>query len=196
MITEILLGNWRVFYMAKSLSIVGFGNNRAQADYYPTPPSAVESLFKRVKFDGEIWECASGNGAMSKIIEKYNTCFSSDIRTENIYGIGGIDFLMSKRKTANIVTNPPYILAKEFVERALLLSEQKVAMFLKLVFLESSDRYELFNHSPLKTVFVFCKRQKIYANGVIGKNSGLIAYAWFLWDKNYIGKPYIEWIKE
>lgn len=181
--------------MSKGLSIVGFGNNRAKADFYPTPPETTEALFKREVFNGEVWECASGDGSMSKVIERYNSCYSSDIR-KDVYGKGGIDFLMSTDTSDNIITNPPYILAQEFVARALVLAKYKVAMLLKLVFLESSSRYSLFKNSPLKTVYVFCKRQKIYANGKVGKNSGLIAYAWFVWDKSYEGKPYIEWISE
>ena len=183
--------------MNKSLSIVGYGTNRAKADFYPTPPETTEALFRREKFNGLVWECASGNGAMAKVIEKYNPCFASDIRIDDsIYGQKGIDFLMEHKVFPNIITNPPYILAKQFVLRALVLAEVKVAMFLKVVFLESVDRYSLFRNSPLRTVYVFSKRQKIYADGKIGKNSGLIAYAWFVWDKKYVGKPYLDWIND
>ena len=46
----------------------------------------------------------------------------------------------------DIVTNPPYSLAKEFVEHALDISDDgcKVAMFLKIQFLEGKSRRELF----------------------------------------------------
>ena len=183
--------------MNKSLSIVGFGLKRAKADFYPTPRETTEALFKREIFRGLVWECASGNGAMARVIENYNPCFASDIRTdESIYGQKGIDFLVTDKEVPNIVTNPPYILAKQFVEWALICATEKVAMLLKLVFLESAGRYYLFRNSPLRTVYVFSKRQKIYAEGKIGKNSGLIAYAWFVWDKNYSGKPYLDWIND
>lgn len=132
---------------------------------------------------------------MSKVIEKYNRCVSSDLRTdESIYGEKGVDFLMTFRQVENIVTNPPYILASEFVERALVCASEKVAMLLKLVFLEGIGRYGLFKNTPLKKVWVFCRRQRIYKLGETGKNSGLIAYAWFIWDKSYDGEPTIDWI--
>jgi hypothetical protein len=59
---------------------------------------------------------------------------------------------------------------------------------------ESISRKSLYDKNMLRTVYVFRRRLKIYANGIIGKNSGLIAYAWFVWDKTYNGKPQIEWI--
>ena len=183
--------------MNKHLSIVGFSKNRDSADFYPTPLQTTEALFKREKFEGLVWECASGDGSMAKVIEKYNPCMASDIRTDDtIYGEKGVDFLEEYRVIPNIITNPPYKLAKQFVARSLVLAEKKVAMLLKLVFLESSGRYELFKQSPLRVVYVFCKRQPIWIRGEVGENSGLIAYAWFVWDKSYSGKPYIDWIND
>ena len=183
----------------KHLSIVGYGKKRAEADFYPTPESTTKALLDREKFEGLIWECASGDGAMAKAILKYtqNTVCSTDIR-KGVYGKGEVDFLKSNGTAENIITNPPYRYAKEFVLKAKKQASQKIAMLLKLVFLEGIGRYEMFKDKefPLKKVYVFCKRQKIYANGIIGKNSGLIAYAWFVWDKNHKGEPTIEWIKE
>ena len=187
--------------MKKGLSIVGSSRangDREPNDFYPTPPYATEELFSREKFEGNVWECASGNGAMSRVIEKYNECVSSDIQEDEwVYGDKGIDFLnCSYRGVDNIITNPPYKYAKEFVLKAKLQAKRKIAMFLKLVFLESSGRYDMFQDKafPLKAVYVFCKRVPIYKGGIAMKNSGLIAYAWFVWDKDYIGKPQIEWI--
>ena len=187
--------------MNKSLSIVGFGTDRDDKDFYPTPPEATEALFEREKFEGNVWECASGDGAMSKVIEKYNDCYSSDIQEEDwVYGDRGENFLTyvdAVEAHDNIITNPPYRYAKEFVLHSKLYARKKIAMLLKLVFLESKGRWEMFQDTnfPLKTVHVFCSRVKIYKRGIVGKNSGLIAYAWFVWDKGYQGKPQIEWIK-
>jgi hypothetical protein len=180
-----------------SQSIVGFGHKRERNDFYPTPPATTHSLMKREKFDGLVWECASGNGAMSKVIEQYNECISSDIgRRKDIYGNKGVDFLKTTRKVDNIVTNPPYRLAEEFISHALQCADKKVAMLLKLVFLEGTGRYDLFQNTPLKTVYVFCRRQRITIGGKKMKNSSMIAYAWFVWDKSHSGKPTISWIND
>lgn len=176
-------------------SIVGFGYKRDKHDFYPTPPSTTHALMKVEKFDGTVWECASGNGMMAKVIEQYNKCISSDIRSDrDIYGEKRIDFLQTFRSVDNIITNPPYLLAEAFVKHALRCARKKVAMLLKLVFLESVRRYDLFHDTPLKTVYVFCRRQKITIHGKQMKNSSMIAYAWFVWDKAYSGKPTISWI--
>jgi len=179
-------------------SIVGFGHKREVNDFYPTPASTTHALMKREKFTGSIWECASGSGSMSKVLEQYSSdVISSDIRRgANVYGNKRVNFLTTKRKVGNIITNPPYSHAKEFIEHALKCADNKVAMLLKLVFLEGVTRYDLFTKTPLKTVYVFCKRQKITIRGEPMKNSSMIAYAWFVWDKEYTGKPTIEWILE
>lgn len=178
-----------------SLSIVGFGKNRQVSDFYPTPTETTVALLERERFEGNVWESASGNGDMAKVIAKFNTVICSDIRNdESVFGDKDIDFLKTNWKVDNIITNPPYRFAQEFVEHALKCADKKVAMLLKLVFLESVSRYKLFKNSPLKKVYVFCKRQKIYKDGKLGKNSGLIAYGWFVWDKSFQGKPTIEWI--
>ena len=183
----------------KHLSIVGYGKKRAESDFYPTPEPTTKALLDRETFKGLIWECASGDGAMAKAILKYtpNKVFASDIRLD-VYGVPYKDFLESEEKAENIITNPPYRYAKEFVLKAKQQATQKIAMLLKLVFLEGIGRHAMFQDKvfPLKKVYVFCRRQKIYANGKIGKNSGLIAYAWFVWDKSHVGKPTIDWILE
>jgi hypothetical protein len=174
---------------------------RDNNDFYPTPEWATQALLDREKFNGTIWECASGDGSMSKIIEKNGySVYSSDLRNNNIYGEGNIDFLKINKQFDNIITNPPFMLAKEFVEHAKECTTNKIAMFLKLVFLEGISRYDFFKDKkfPLKKVYVFCKRVNLYKGTLdgSGKNSGTIAFAWFVWDKSYIGEPTIDWIME
>lgn len=182
----------------KAQAIVGSSRNngeREQDDYYPTPAYAVEELLKREKFIGNIWECACGDGSISNLLlDKGFDVKSSDLIDR---GFGDqFDFLQSKFKADNIVTNPPYKLALDFVNHAKKLSNNKIAMFLKTVWLESESRYEMFHDKefPLKTVYQFSKRVSLYKGGVKMKNSGMIAYAWYVWDKDYTGKPTIEWI--
>lgn len=176
--------------ISKAHSIVGCGNEREPFDNYPTPEIAVTELLKRERFDGSIWECACGSGNIAKL---FPDCMASDIR-ENVYGEGGINFLLEQRMVDNIITNPPFKLAEEFVRHALKCANKKVAMFLKLVFLESESRYHLFQEYPPKLVYVFSKRLTLKKEGEQRDMSGMIAYAWFVWDKSYNGKTNIEWI--
>ncbi len=169
---------------------------RAELDFYPTPIYATAELLKKEKFKGSIWECACGNGAMSNVLKEHGySVYSSDI-TDRGYGENrNLDFLSGTNiKADNIITNPPFKLAKEFVEKALTIAKYKVAIIQRLAFLESKSRYELFKKSPLKTVYVFSKRLGMYANGIQKESINMLAFAWFVWDKEYSGKPYLDWI--
>jgi hypothetical protein len=188
----------------KALSIVGSSRSngdRQKDDFYPTPQYVVEDLLNREKFNGKIWEPACGDGAMTDIFKKFGyETYSSDI-IDRGYGNSGIDFLKcdTNNGCSSIITNPPYSIALEFVLKAkeLLTDDNaKIAMFLKTVFLESSGRYEMFQDKefPLKSIYQFSKRVSLYKDGKKMTNGGMIAYAWYVWDKSYIGKPTVEWI--
>lgn len=183
--------------MSKAQSIVGFSTNRAAGDFYPTPPEATHALFTKEKFEGNVLEPACGDGAMSEVIKQYNPVDSSDLYDRG-YGAMGIDFLNSGLKEYdNVITNPPYNLAQQFVATSKIVATKKIAMLLKLVFLEGIGRHQMFQDKsfPLKSVNVFCKRIPMYRDGKVGKNSTMIAYAWFIWDKQHQGKPTLDWIK-
>ena len=47
-------------------------NNRSSSDFYGTPEKCTEDLLERETFDGPIWECACGEGAISKVLIKHN----------------------------------------------------------------------------------------------------------------------------
>lgn len=185
--------------MTKGLSIVGSSRNngkREKDDFYPTPRYAVEELLKREKFKGNIWECACGEGDISEVLKSNGySVYSSDL-IDRGYGDGNVDFLKENQLFSNIITNPPYKNALEFVLASKKQSTNKIAMFLKTVFLESEKRKAMFEDKefPLKTVYQFSKRVTLYKNGEKMKNSGMIAYAWYVWEKGYCGKPTIEWI--
>lgn len=101
------------------------------------------------QFSNDIWEPACGEGHMSKVLEEHGyNVFSSD-KVDRGYG-EVLDFLTytpNGGNTKDIVTNPPYKYAKEFVEHALDISSNgtKVAMFLKIQFLEGQARRKLYN---------------------------------------------------
>ncbi|MCA1021494.1 hypothetical protein [Halobacillus litoralis] len=132
----------------KGMSVSGRKRNDG-IDYYATPEWATEALLKRERFEGKVLEPCSGAGAISKVLEKQGyEVESSDIREdEHVYGAKGIDMLkMEGTEAKNIVTNPPFFMATESVEKSLDLIPDggKVAMILKLQFLEGQKRYEFF----------------------------------------------------
>lgn len=72
----------------------------------------------------------------------------------------------------------------------------KVAMFLKIQFLEGKARRKLFEKYPPKTVYVSSARLKCAMNGDFEKyaKSTAVCYAWYVWVKGFTGDPVIKWI--
>lgn len=167
-------------------------------DFYQTPTWCVQKLLEKEDIKWSILEPASWAGAISKELEKaWFLVTSSDIRTDDwVYWHKWVNiFWINTFKADNIVTNPPYKYAQEFIEKSLEISDWKVVMLLKLSFLESKWRYEFFKNTPLKKVYVFCKRVTMYPEWTEEpKNSWTIAYAWYIWEKWFKWNPNIDWI--
>lgn len=173
--------------------------DRAEHDYYATEPKATELLLQEEKFSNTIWECACGEGHMSEVLKKYDyDVYSTDLINRG-YGTGGIDFLQCKDiHDCDIITNPPYKYAKEFVFKALdlITKGHKIAMFVKLTFLETKGRKELFLKHPPKTIYVSASRLHCWKNGdkEASAGSNAIAYIWIVWEKGFEGCTSIKWI--
>lgn len=164
------------------------------ADFFPTPAWATHALIDNEDFTGDIWESACGNGAMSKVLQLTGReVISSDLYDRG-YGEAGLDFLNSRRRTANIITNPPYNAAEGFVEAGLKAAKNKFALLLRLAFLEGANRQRtIFSDAPPSRVWVFSERITFYPEGAIQKGSGTTAYAWFVWDKEAPGRTELRW---
>lgn len=182
---------------ARARSIVGTSAGRPREDYYPTPASATEALLRVEQIDGDVWECACGCGAMSKVLEAHGLPVKSTDLINRGYGQSGVDFLMphAAKCTDNIITNPPYNLAEAFVEQGLLMARKKVCLLCKLAFLEGQKRRLLFARSPLARVWVFSRRLQMGRDGQTYKNGGMMAFAWYVWEHGYEGKPTLGWIE-
>ena len=126
----------------------GFANNRdydrETNDYYATEPKAVEMLLELEDFTKlHVWECACGEGHLSRAMQKKGiTVYSSDLINR---GFGNqYDFLSDENKEwkGHIITNPPYKYAKEFIEKALSIIPEGclVAMFLPIRYTEGKAR--------------------------------------------------------
>ncbi len=183
--------------LRRAQSLVGTSAGRdfeRDKDYYPSPPEAFEALLQVEKFEGTVWECACGNGVVSEVFKSHGFEVISTDLVDRGYGIGNHDFLTSPLTADNIVTNPPFTLAEKFVEIALTKAKHKVVMLCKLAFLEGAKRKIMFESTPFKACYVFSKRLSMTRNGEKMKNSGMIPFALYVWEKEYTGKPTIGWI--
>ena len=182
---------------------------REKDDYYATDPIAIDKLLTVERPNENVWECACGAGHLSERLKErgYNV-LSTDIIDRgysDTYKL--LDFLsvapnaLQDWADMDIITNPPYKYAKEFVLKALdiLHFGCRCYMFLKLTFLEGKTRYdELFKKFPPKSIYVFSERVLCAKNARFDEmkagGGSAVAYAWFVWQKGFRGVTEVLWI--
>ena len=96
----------------------------------------TEQLLQNEEFIGNVLEPSCGKGAISKVLKEHNFEVTAQDYDEGL----GIDFLKFNKKFDNIITNPPFRLANEFVKKSLELANNKVAMLLPLNYLHGVTR--------------------------------------------------------
>lgn len=151
-----------------------------------------------------IWEPSCGQGHLSKELEKRGYEVLSTDLIDRGFGDGGIDFLgdflinRSEFFEGDILTNPPFKLAEDFVEKGmerLYTNGNKLILFLKIQFLEGQKRKELFKKYPPKYVYAHSSRQLCAKDGEFEKYTATTQfYAWYVWEKGYAGETIIRWI--
>lgn len=176
-------------------------SEREEHDFYATDPASVRALMDIEPFAKYIWEPACGMGHISKTIMEDNSMCVMESDIVQRIPCHKIDFLNynGPQFEGDIITNPPYAKALEFVRKALDMVKygHKVAMLLRIQFLEGMARRELFDVTPPIRVYVFSKRQVCAKNGDFkkyGKGGSAQCYAWFVWQKGVAQDPVIKWL--
>lgn len=191
-------GNYNSIY--KSL---GASNHTAEErendDYYATDPSAIDVLLDVESFNNHIWEPACGEGHLSERLKLrgYNV-YSTDLvdrqYQDNLVNFLDIDVCFD----GDIITNPPYKYAEQFVEKGIELTNNKLALFLKIQFLEGKARKKLFKKYPPKIVYVSSSRILCAKNGdfeyMKAHGGSAVAYCWFIWEKGFCGDTVLKWV--
>jgi len=181
--------------------IAGLSENRERVenDYYATAPESTKALLAVEEIIFPAWEPACGEGHIANLLNSASVAATDLI--DRGYGRGGVNFLTEPPLAdyETIITNPPFNLFQEFAERALSIAKKKVILFGKLQALEGFKRASFMEKSPLRTVYVFKKRQNPLRNGNPLDENGkpwasTMAFAWFVWEIGYTGKPEIRWI--
>lgn len=194
------IGNSNSIY--KTLGATNHTNKeREKDDYYATEPKATGLLLCYEKFSHNIWECACGGGHMAKVLGEHGYEVKATDLIYRGYGQGEVDFLQCDIPfMGDIITNPPYKYATEFIYKALDLipTGNKVAMFLKIQFLEGKKRKNLFEKFPPKTIYIsssrlLCAKNALFDEMIAGGGSA-VAYAWYIWVKGFNGETIIKWI--
>ena len=172
-------------------------HGRQHDDFYATHPTAAKLLMEVETFNRNIWECACGQGHLAKVFASAGYKVRATDVVKRGYGDGVLDFLQcTSAWDGDIITNPPYKYAEAFIMKALQLIPEgnKLALFLKLQFLEGKKRKHLFATYPPKVLYVSSSRIPCAMNGVFDGQSSAIAYGWYVWVKGFRGDPIVKWI--
>ena len=196
----------------KGASIIGGysrKNPRVDNDYYATDPAAVYRLLNEWPVYGRRFlEPCVGSGHIADAVldffgEKMHAT-SLDIVDRGYPGTIVQDFLTweTDSRFDLIITNPPYSLASEFVEKCMMLLSKGgcLAMFLKIQFLDGQKREALFRKYPPKYIYVFRNRMATWSNGrCVDPDTGkrwatTFCNAWFVWENGNRDEPIVRWL--
>ena len=173
-------------------------------DDFPTPPWATRALCEWLRDRGE-WslnlctarEPAANRGHMVAPLREYFA--SVEAADVHDYGVGFPvqDYLFGPdpEPVDWTITNPPFRLAEQFIERALATSECGVAMIVRAAFLEGQRRYErLFSRTPPRYVLQFTERVVMHKGRLAPEGSTATAYAWLIWETGSEAQTELHWI--
>jgi hypothetical protein len=175
------------------------GYDRVDGDWYVEHPSFVSAVVnaERICPPSACWDPAAGCGTIPKVLRARGIeCAASDIVDRGCPDCSLFDFFDAHGGSAEIViSNPPFGVLVEFVDRALGLTSDRVIVVARLAFLESVKRMNFFRRTPIARVYVSGPRQSMPPGGVdMPAKGGSIAYAWFVWEHGWRGDPVLRWL--
>jgi hypothetical protein len=171
--------------------------DRDENDFYCEPSWVSERLFAVEPFVGVVWDPASGLGTIPRAARAVGlTNFASDIAE---HGYGPIqDFLTARAPTDvfSVVTNPPFKLARAFVERAIELGATKTAIIFPVPRLNAAKWLQ---SMPLARIWLLTPRPSMPPGEVIARGEkpggGKTDFAWLVFDRTHDGPPQLRWLQ-
>lgn len=198
--------------MAKNLKDIYAGvkknsEDRVDNDFYPTPPLATYILHKYIDLPKNIVEPCAGRGNISKELERngYNVRSFDAFHYEpslTITCVGQNVLDLPKQEGFDaLVTNPPFFkdLPRKITEKGIQ-EYDLTAMFVRLTFLESKGRGELFAKHPPSDIIFLSDRIR-FGTGLLepiersDQLGGMIAYCWVVFRKGHDSKnANLRWV--
>ena len=179
----------------KNFSANNATGKRKKSDFYETPYTLTRKFLDVEYFEksGTVCEPACGGGAITKVLNEYweNDKITAYDKETN--------FLWDFDEYNYIITNPPFSLAFEFIQKAKQLAKSKFALLLPLSYLHGKKRYdEIYSDKNygLEKVYVFTRYpmlgESLREDGKY--NTGMMVYEWYVWTNGYSGQPTIDWL--
>jgi methylase of polypeptide subunit release factors len=166
------------------------GYERKERDLYETPEWVTEALRHHLpRQPSLVWEPAAGSGKMTAVLKTWGCrVVATDIDPNHICETANFLTCSIPDGTDAVITNPPYELATEFVQRALgSVGRGIVAMLLRTDFDHAKTRQYLFGgHKAFAKKVVLTKRIKWFE---ASKGQPSFNHAWFIWDWQHQGAP-------
>lgn len=157
-------------------------NGREKDDFYPTPWQVTRALVQEIGFDSlKVLEPAAGNYAMAAEIERAGYQVEAlDINPRDDRVKQGNFFDLKATDAKTIITNPPFNLARKFIEHSFdVLKVSNLALLLKSTFWHASTRSDLFERYPPTHVCALTWRPDFMSKG-----NPTMDCCWFVWTDN------------
>jgi hypothetical protein len=169
-------------------------------DWYVEEEWCVDLLFNAVDFVGAVHDPCCGRGTILKVAQSRGFAVSGSDLVERRHVVQ-FDFTISDfdadggwaGPVSNIVFNPPFSykrgIAARMIERALDVSENRVAALVPIKFLASQGRHELFTTTPLEQVLILSTRPsmppgRLLESGKVEPDGGKVDYCWMVWNNH------------
>ena len=151
------------------MSATNRGAVRNEFDFYATPRDPIEKILAEIDFSQitSFFEPCKGDGAIYDLVDCKKDY--AEIREDK-------DYFDSRVMSDLIITNPPFSIALDFLQKSLKEAET-VVYLLRLNFLGSQKRKEFWQKNPPTHLFTLAKRPSF-----TGKGTDATEYAWFVWD--------------
>lgn len=177
---------------------------RDEYDWYVEPRECSRALFTVERFEGVVWDPACGSGRIVQQAKALGLdAVGTDVVHRSSYCLRKLDFLKDGQISdfGNIVTNPPFSDAEEFIRRALKIVPHggKIAAILPIVWLTGfSTKRNWLPISPLRKVFPLSPRPSMPPGRVIEAGerpgNGTKDYCWLLWQVGYTGSAEVVFL--
>ena len=162
---------------------------RARNDLYVEPPWCSTRLFAVETFPEPVWDCCCGTATIVKSACAAGLRYAaSDIST-------GRDFLIERALIPppfSVVTNPPYAIAREIVERALELGAVKVAFLFPVARTNAAWRW--LESLPLARLYLLTPRPSVPPITAKKVGGGRVDFCWLVLDRRHKGRPTFGWL--
>jgi len=162
---------------------------RARNDLYVEPFWCSARLFDVETFPEPVWDPCAGTGTIVESACAAGLRYAaSDIST-------GRDFLIEPALIPppfSVVTNPPYALAREIVERAIELGAIKVAFLFPVARTNAAWRW--LESLPLARLYLLTPRPSVPPITAKKVGGGRVDFCWLVLDRRHKGPPTFGWL--